>query len=436
MFTKPLNELTYEDIEYLTNEKKEQESYYLDYKVEVKNDDANKEEIAKDVSAFANAGGGYLIYGIKDESLDIVGINAKIGNQDFVSWFNNVVKSNVEPKIFYPDPVVISIPESHNIIIVIYIPESSRKPHMVIKKNVYYIRENKSSEKAKHQQVRDMFEFARNRQNEFDNFLAKRNLLDEDSADFGKNYNSKMLYTQVTERLTQLPKPILLLSLIPKSPLEDKFSMDIHEFRGWLQNATTKSNILQGHNLYSVNNYQENSMINGVTYYRPLSNSKKVNELNSYLEIQENGFVEAGNAVLGFYAGELRNGGKVMPTAHLSNILMAEVLLLEFAKKFYEHIGYYDEVMIQVSLVNVLDYVLVGFHKHFGERYYYGEVVTNKYYPNIKISHIFNPSKLEGNDIMELVKQSSLRLCRAFGIANDNGIFNNEISYFGMSSVY
>ncbi|MDX2049698.1 MAG: ATP-binding protein [Rickettsiaceae bacterium] len=434
MFTKPLSELTYDDIEYLIIEKKEQESYYLDYKVNVENNDTSKEEIAKDVSAFANAGGGHLIYGIKDESLDIVGIHAKIGNQDFVSWFNNVVKSNVDPKIFYPDPVAITIPNSDKIIVVVYIPESSRKPHMHSKRNVYYIRENKSSEKAKHQQVRDMFEFARNRQNEFDNFLAKRNLLDENSIDFGKNYNSKMLYSQVTEHFKELPKPILLLSLVPKSPLEDKFSMDIHEFRVWLESATNKSNILQNYNFYSIYSAYENSMINGVTYYCPSSDSKKINETRSYLEIQENGFIEIGNSILGFYAAEIHH--KTKPTAHLSNILMAEILLLEFAKKFYEHIEYYDEVMIQISLVNVLDYVLVGFHKHFGERYYYREVVTNKYYPNIKISHIFNPSKLEENDIMELVKQSSLKLCRAFGIAEDKGVVDNKISYFGTSSVY
>ncbi len=70
IFDKPLDELTEADIFSLV-ERSVPEGPHLDYKRELgakdgKSKDWNK-ELAKDVAAFANAYGGYLVYGVDEK---------------------------------------------------------------------------------------------------------------------------------------------------------------------------------------------------------------------------------------------------------------------------------------------------------------------------------------------------------------------------------
>lgn len=54
-----------------------------------------------------------------------------------------------------------------------------------------------------------MFEYSKIRTDEFNDFMKKRNIFDEDSQKFGLNKNSKELCFDVPEK-TGLPKPLLL----------------------------------------------------------------------------------------------------------------------------------------------------------------------------------------------------------------------------------
>lgn len=67
MFGKPLDQVTEQDLQELI-EHRVPESHTLDYKTELKLDtERDTGEFLKDVSAFANAQGGYLIYGIQEK---------------------------------------------------------------------------------------------------------------------------------------------------------------------------------------------------------------------------------------------------------------------------------------------------------------------------------------------------------------------------------
>ena len=72
-FTKPASELTYEDIADLTSSG-EPESILLDYKKMVSGSGREKAELAKDICAFANSQGGYLVIGVR-------------GTTDFICYF-------------------------------------------------------------------------------------------------------------------------------------------------------------------------------------------------------------------------------------------------------------------------------------------------------------------------------------------------------------
>lgn len=178
MFTKHVSELTYADIVDLVNVRQEREGYHLDFKGDFSNHtEKAKKELSKDISAFANTSGGYLIIGV-DKHYKITGVDKTIQNKTIDEWLNQILSSNVEPQVFYFDPKVISIPDSEKIILVIHIPESTKKPHLVTEWNNYHIRINDSCKSANHNQIRDIFEFSKNRTNEFNDFLRKKNLAD------------------------------------------------------------------------------------------------------------------------------------------------------------------------------------------------------------------------------------------------------------------
>ena len=149
MFTKHVSELTYTDIDDLVNVRNEREGYSLDFKVGFGNPDKAKKELSKDISAFANASGGFLIIGV-GKNYFITGVEKQIQNKEIDEWINQILNSNIEPHAFYFDPKIISIPESEKVIVVIHVPESAKKPHIVTEWNNYYLRINDSSKSANH----------------------------------------------------------------------------------------------------------------------------------------------------------------------------------------------------------------------------------------------------------------------------------------------
>jgi len=125
MFTKNVSQLTYSDIDDLVNIRKEREGYHLDFKGEFGNADKAKKELAKDISAFANTNGGFLIIGI-DKKYKIVGVDNTIQKKSIDEWINQILNSNIDPQVFYFDPKIITLPDSEKVVVVIHIPESAK----------------------------------------------------------------------------------------------------------------------------------------------------------------------------------------------------------------------------------------------------------------------------------------------------------------------
>lgn len=120
--------------------------------------DDQKTEISKDVSAFANSAGGVIIYGIKevkdgnhlhlmlDEGFELNGHFNK-------EWLENVIYSNISPKIenIYINPISL---DEKRVIYVVDIPQS-HTAHMA-GNNKYYKRRNFKSEPMEDYEVRDV----------------------------------------------------------------------------------------------------------------------------------------------------------------------------------------------------------------------------------------------------------------------------------------
>jgi len=144
---------TKEDLQRLVDEEI-QESLTLDYKASpsLARDDKPRNELCKDVSAFANSAGGQIIYGIVEE--DRMPIKVDNGSDLSREWIEQVIDSNVQPRL---DGLVITpVPVgSGRHAYVLTIPQASgRAPHQAPDKK-YYKRQNFQSVPMEDYEIRD-----------------------------------------------------------------------------------------------------------------------------------------------------------------------------------------------------------------------------------------------------------------------------------------
>ncbi len=138
IFGKPIEKLTLQDIESLV-ENQVSENRSLDYKQEYKfSKDADKKEFLYDICSFANSGGGYLIYGIKEcrENGKKTGCPEKIvGLKNFNSdyernRFEPAIQQGIRPRISGIESKLIEC-NGNEPVLVIKVPRSYNTPHMV-----------------------------------------------------------------------------------------------------------------------------------------------------------------------------------------------------------------------------------------------------------------------------------------------------------------
>lgn len=136
------------------------ESIDLDYKecAALANTDGKKNEISKDVSAFANSAGGTIVYGVKenghipidiDEGYDPTGISKE--------WLEQIINSRIQRRIdgIRINQVDLFKDRYGKVLYVIHIPQSHHAPHMAADKR-YYKRFNFQSVPMEEYEVRDV----------------------------------------------------------------------------------------------------------------------------------------------------------------------------------------------------------------------------------------------------------------------------------------
>ncbi len=145
-FNKPLSEITIDDINIIVRDKVP-ESRSLDYKRELPPlTEAGNKDLLKDISAFANTVGGYLIYGVDEKEsvpTEILGVES----EDFDKLkqrFENLLRTGADPVIRGVDFHTVDVNESRKVVI-IKIPRSIARPHAVrIKEHFRFYGRNSS----------------------------------------------------------------------------------------------------------------------------------------------------------------------------------------------------------------------------------------------------------------------------------------------------
>jgi|SRR5579871_164796 len=132
-----------------------QENIHLDYKASAALTLAKRDEIAKDVSAFANSDGGVLIYGVEEKNNLPVRIDGGVDDlQVSREWLDNTVSSRITPKI--SDVRILPLPTSPGrSLYVISVVKSFRGPHQSADKK-YYKRHNFKSEPMEDYEIADV----------------------------------------------------------------------------------------------------------------------------------------------------------------------------------------------------------------------------------------------------------------------------------------
>lgn len=423
MFTKNINQLTYNDISEFLDVNKIKANPKLEFIGDFSGTDEAKSDLAKKVSALANTKGGFLILGV-DKLNSIIGVNKFIDNIDTLEYLRHSLNETIEPQLEHLSFKSIDIPKiSQKFIVVIHINQSTKKPHIVKGLNRYYIRTEGSLKSANHVQIKEMFDSSRSIEDNLSKFVATKNLFDDKSENFGQNENSINLYSDITTKLGN-PAPLVIFSLFSKLTQEDEIiNIPFLEFKQWMEQHSKGYEPSPGHYLFHPNNKPE-MLYNGFV----LKNYRN-KENYSYLEILNNGCVEAGfsNSFFGVYSDQKSSPSLLNGYISLTFLIAYEMMFLGFAKDLYSFLKYDNEIVFQISLANILGYMPVALNKKYRSGWH-GSAPTNRRYTNLKLTHSFNPSNLTEEEIYKIAKNDSEKINRAFGLEQDYCFVNDQLS--------
>jgi len=186
MINKSFQNIEQEDIESLVKNRIP-ESRTLDYKQGLPNNSWQSEiEFLQDVSAFANASGGDLVFGIEEEVIDgkKTGIpkdlvDLRIGSLDEAKRrLNSLVRSGIEPPLSVQINHFDGLPRGP--VLIIRVPASWAAPHMItlyrrdILKPQFYIRHNVENLPMDIDEIRSTFNLSENRIQRLRRFRQER----------------------------------------------------------------------------------------------------------------------------------------------------------------------------------------------------------------------------------------------------------------------
>lgn len=180
LFSHSIESLQESDLIELVEVRKVREHIHLDYKKDPYNHKhSGAVEMLADVTAMANAQGGYILIGVEEDQTQPDGtpkrlVGVKDGDLE-VRWIEGVCLSSIDEKI--PDLRVRDILLSNGLsCVIIQIPNSIRKPHMTIHENhrSFRIRHGRARSLIGMQEVRNMILSMNTYHTSLTNFITDR----------------------------------------------------------------------------------------------------------------------------------------------------------------------------------------------------------------------------------------------------------------------
>ncbi len=409
VFTKRTGLLDENDLMDLLS-RRERESIRLDYKRDVTTSDSAKAELAKDISAFANSQGGYVIYGVDEDPSGAPvsppsGVPIKLGRQKTEEWIEQVIVSNITPR---PSVVLKAIPMStdpQKALVVVEIPLSRHAPHMVTSGNDnryyrrYFIRNNFQSLPAEHHEVRELFERSLRMRDQVREYLARMRYEDPTASGFGKNRFTDRLSASECDRdgrkMSQSFYSFVSVPSIPEGDLIDTQSPDLWR---WLDPDARRYAPRLGD--FFVPGLPR-TISDGIL----LPDYDPSQAFRCFLRIGRNGYIEYSST-----AGICLNND-MSGMISLSVISTEFEMFLGFIEEIYLEADYSGEISVLVNLIGV---------ERLQAREWSGlEGPDSPIYPDNCLQEIF---EVEATRIQErkddLVIETKRRLCSSWGFRN------------------
>jgi len=285
-----------------------------------------KKEFLADVSSFANAAGGHLIIGVREESgvpVEICGLQ-NIDSDDEILRLENMIRDNIEPRIPGLSIHPVSL-EPSGVVIVIRVPRSWAQPHVVKFQHHwrFYSRNSAGKYPLDVSELRAAF------------------MLSETTAD-----RIRLFRTERLGKIIAGETPVALegsarivLHIVPISAFDPSVRFDVSSL------ARDKDHVEP---IHSSGFYRRHNFDGFLTY----SSAFERNLASTYLQVFRNGSIEAVEAAL----LNPRNGERLLIPGH---IYEREVLhgLSRFLS-VQKQLGVEPPLFVMLSLLGVYGYVM------------------------------------------------------------------------------
>lgn len=128
----------------------------FDFKCAIKSRDPKENDnTIQTACSFANTKGGFIIFGVCRNSNGRYEIKGLDKYDNYAKEFGDKIKS-INPTVYFVPSTFIPIPESDKVLIIMHIPLSQQRPHMIENGSIY-CRTNKGNEIMNYNQVKEAF---------------------------------------------------------------------------------------------------------------------------------------------------------------------------------------------------------------------------------------------------------------------------------------
>jgi len=418
-FTKPVTSLTYSDIEGLTSSG-EAESVVLDYKATIAGLNRDKAELAKDVSAFANSQGGFIIIGVEESRAKPVhppaGVDRMLGQQKVEEWIDQVVASNISPRVPITMQVIDHADDPNRCLVVVYAAVSPRAPHMVTTEGDnryyrrYFKRQQYQSLPAEEYEVRELFHRSSRMRDEVEALMASRGFANLSYAEYGLNEFSRRLTLTRREKdgNYQLSRgeSLILFTSCPEVITPRQVPVSNEEFWAWMDSNVRKYPPVGGFVPYET----ARPVSHGALFFtRYGARDSEPEAWAQYLYVHDTGYVEMGIGGVVVYDG--------VTAFPLTSIIARYWQFVRFTKDLYKRYSILWPAQVDVHLRQTTNAVLHQLGKGWREPF---DAVGMDYRPRCMDHHLVigvtfpNPDTPE-EMIEEYVRQVATDIDYAFG---------------------
>jgi len=308
------------DLEKLIDERAP-EGPYLDFKRDLPAtwNDAAKHEFLADVTAFANAGGGDLIFGIGEDGSSQAAVIAPqiLHNADQeVRRLQDILLNLAEPRLpgvqVHAIPVDVDGRLGH--VVIVRVPQSWRGPHRVKTNQHFFVRDGLRKRQLDVPEIRNLFLRSENQGQRIRDFRAER--------------LGSILSGQSPHRLVD--GPTLIMHLVPTLAMQGLMQVDpvIYAKRRALPLIGSTAALLR------LN-------IDGALAVR---NPTPQGETHGYSQLFRNGFFESTHVL----SGRFEHGSVVLPSKGI------EEYLIELLSKFRQELTFLDASGDCIAMLSLL----------------------------------------------------------------------------------